>query len=99
MEVAPPTKPTCKRYHERMDAESIVQYLVLDLDFPRSMRFCVGRCLESLRGITGGISGRQARTEAERRLGRLESELRYADIHVVFANCHCPAKAVTRDPN
>jgi uncharacterized alpha-E superfamily protein len=74
-----------KRYHERMDAESIVQYLVLDLDFPRSMRFCVGRCLESLRGITGGGTGRQPGTEAERRLGRLESELRYADIHEVFA--------------
>jgi uncharacterized alpha-E superfamily protein len=73
-----------KRYHERLDAESIVQYLVLDLDFPRSMRFCVGRCLESLRGITGG-TGQGSGTNAERCLGRLESELRYADIHEVFS--------------
>ena len=73
-----------KRYHERVDAKTIVQYLVLDLDFPRSMRFCVGRCLESLRGITGGAFHSSA-TEAERRLGRLESELRYADINEIFA--------------
>lgn len=73
-----------KRYHDRMDAESIVQYLVFDLDFPRSMRFCVGRCLESLHGITGG-GNHSSSTEAERRLGRLESDLRYADIREVFA--------------
>jgi len=73
-----------KRYHERLDAETIVQYLVFDLDFPRSMRFCVGRCLESLRGVTGGNSS-QVGTGAERRLGRLESELRYADIHEVVS--------------
>lgn len=72
-----------KRYHDRLDAETIVQYLVFDLDFPRSMRFCVGRCLESLRGVMAG-SNSSAGTGAERRLGRLESELRYADIHEVF---------------
>lgn len=73
-----------KRYHDRLDAESIVQYLVLDLDFPRSMRFCVGRCLESLKGISGAGEHRFG-NEAERSLGRLESNLRYADVHEVFS--------------
>lgn len=68
-----------KRHQDRLEPENIVQYLVLDLDFPRAMRFCVARCLESLRAITGSQEERYG-SEAERLLGRLDSDLRYADV-------------------
>ena len=58
-------------------------YLVLDPDFPRAVRFCVARCRESLHEISGGdIDGYGS--EAERRLGRLDGELRYIDVGEIF---------------
>jgi uncharacterized alpha-E superfamily protein len=67
----------------RIDAPSVVHYLVLEADFPRAMRFGVARCLESLREIAGGDDDAYA-SEAERLLGRLDSELRYMDITEIF---------------
>ncbi len=68
---------------DRIDAPSVVRYLVLDADFPRAMRFGVARCLESLREISGGDDDGYG-TEAERLLGRLDSELRYMDVGEIF---------------
>src|SRR4051812_12382882 len=72
-----------REYHDRIDPEGVVQYLVLDADFPRAMKFCVARCCESLREISGG-DGEGFGSEAERRLGRLDSELRYVDVGEIF---------------
>ncbi len=68
-----------KQARERVDPIGVVRYLLLEGEFPRSMRFGVARCLESLRCIAGG-SG----TDAERHLGKLDSELRYMDIDDLF---------------
>jgi uncharacterized alpha-E superfamily protein len=68
-----------REHHDRIDPLGVVRYLVLDADFPRAMRFCVARCMESLRAIAGDAGGGFG-TEAERLLGRLDSELRYLDI-------------------
>jgi uncharacterized alpha-E superfamily protein len=73
-----------REYHDRIDPEGVVRYLVLDADFPRAMRFCVARCVESLREIAGGDED-EYRSEAERQLGRLDSELRYIDVDEIFA--------------
>jgi uncharacterized alpha-E superfamily protein len=72
-----------REHHDRIDPEGVVRYLVLDADFPRAMRFCVARCVESLREIAGGDED-EYRSEAERQLGRLDSELRYIDVHEIF---------------
>ncbi len=72
-----------REHHDRIDPEGVVRYLVLDADFPRAMRFCVARCCESLREIAGGDED-EYRTEAERQLGRLDSELRYIDVDEIF---------------
>jgi uncharacterized alpha-E superfamily protein len=72
-----------RTYHDRLDPQSVVRYLVLDPDFPRAVRFCVARCRESLHEISGGdIDGYGS--EAERRLGRLDGELRYIDVDEIF---------------
>ncbi len=68
---------------DRVDPLSVIRFLVLDPDFPRAVRFCVARCRESLREIVGGDDDEVA-IEAERLLGRLESELRYIDVGEIF---------------
>lgn len=72
-----------REHHDRIDPEGVVRYLVLNSDFPRAMRFCVARCCESLREIAGG-DGEEYGTEAERQLGRLDSELRYMDVEEII---------------
>ncbi len=73
-----------REYQDRVDGESVVRYLVLDADFPRAVRFCVARCRESLHEIGGGGDDDEYASEAERRLGRLEGELRYIDVREIF---------------
>jgi len=67
--------------HSKLDPVEIVSYLLLQVEFPRSMRFGVARCLESLRWISGG---REYVTMAERHLGKLDSDLRYMDVEELF---------------
>ncbi len=74
-----------REHHDRIDPESVVRYLVLDPSFPRAMRFCVARCCESLREIAGAAEGGALTTEADRVLGRLDSELRYLDVGEIFS--------------
>ena len=74
-----------REHHDRIEPETVVRYLVLDPDFPRAMRFCVTRCVDSLREISGGDDDEGYSSEAERLLGRLDSELRYVDVHEIFA--------------
>jgi uncharacterized alpha-E superfamily protein len=71
-------------HHDRIDPEGVVRYLVLDAYFPRAMRFCVARCCESLREIAGRGEEAGYSTEAERLLGRLDSDLRYIDVNEIF---------------
>lgn len=72
-----------RQTQDEVHSEAVVHYLVLDRIFPRSMRFSVDRCCESLRTITGS-DGDHVDTEAERLLGRLDSELRYLDVEELF---------------
>ena len=68
---------------DRVEPLGVIRFLVLDPDFPRAIRFCVARCRESLREVVGGDEDEDV-TEAERLLGRLESELRYIDVGEIF---------------
>lgn len=70
-----------KQARARVDPVGVVGYLLLEAEFPRSMRFSVARCLESLRWVAGGA---QTGTAAERHLGRLDSDLRYMDVDDLF---------------
>jgi len=68
-----------REFQDRIEPANVIRYLVLGADFPRSMRFCVARCLESLREIAGDGDDDSYATEAERLLGRLDSDLRYLE--------------------
>lgn len=78
------TEAYLRQHHEQIDPEGVVRYLVLNPDFPRAIRFCVARCCDSLRAIGGETGNPELITEAERRLGRLESELRYMSVDEIL---------------
>jgi uncharacterized alpha-E superfamily protein len=68
---------------DRVEPLGVIRFLVLNPDFPRAIRFCVARCRESLQEIAGGDDDEYG-SEAERLLGRLDSELRYIDVGEIF---------------
>ncbi len=68
-----------RQSHEQIEPRRVVGFLLLDPDFPRSMRFGVDRCCDSLAWISVGESDGW-NSQAERLLGRLGSDLRFVDI-------------------
>ena len=71
-----------RRVRGRIAPEHVVGFLMLDQDFPRSVRYCLSRAEESLRAITGSPKG-TFQLKAEKLLGRLRSEFEFtqaADI-------------------
>lgn len=60
----------------RISPDRVVEFLLLDHEFPRSVRFCLGNAEHSLHAITGTPMGTY-RNKAEQRLGQLSSEMSY----------------------
>ena len=63
--------------------EAVSEFLLLDRNFPRSILRCVRRAQESLHSISGEPLG-SFKSESERLLGRLRSELDYAKIEEIM---------------
>lgn len=63
--------------------EAVSEFLLLDRNFPRSILRCVRRAQESLHSISGEPLG-SFKNESERLLGRLRSELDYAQIEEIM---------------
>ena len=63
--------------------DKTAEFLILDRDFPRSVRNCLKRADDSLHAVTGTPKG-SFRNPAERRLGRLVAELDYTVIEEVI---------------
>ncbi len=61
----------------------VAELLLLNEDFPRSVRFCVTELNRALRGISGVPDGRCC-NEAERRAGRLVAQLQFSTIDEIF---------------
>ena len=68
----------------RISPESVVDFLLLDQEFPRSIHFCVMCAEESLRAISASPPG-TFRNRAEQRLGLLRSELAYAQVYDIIS--------------
>lgn len=68
-----------RRAYGRIDPSNVVDFLILNPRFPRSLRFCVRQADESLRAISGspphGFTNR-----AEQLLGQLNSELSFTTV-------------------
>ena len=77
-------EPYLRVYTADMQPRFILEFLLLDEDFPRSVRFCTARIEEHLTSISrhvesAGVSG------PDRLAGRLRARLQYADIGEVQA--------------
>ncbi len=70
-----------KRYHT-ITVYRVVEFLILDIAFPRAVHFCIAEADDSLRQLTGAAD-RSYRNLAEQRLGRLRAELAYGDVKVI----------------
>ena len=60
-----------RKKHSHLQHIKVAEFLILDREFPRSMRYCLIQSEESLRAITGSPSGTYA-NPAEQQLGRLK---------------------------
>jgi uncharacterized alpha-E superfamily protein len=72
-----------KRYG-RFDHRDVLEFIVLDRLFPRSIRHCLDNAQKSLCAITGTPADTSG-TKPERRLGLLAAEYEYAIIDDIVA--------------
>jgi uncharacterized alpha-E superfamily protein len=73
-----------RQRHGRIAPHDVVEFLLLDREFPRAIFFCLDRAEEFLRAISGSEPGRFT-NPAEQLLGRLRSELAYAQAYDILA--------------
>lgn len=77
-----------RRRHHRITPDRVVDFLLLDRWFPRSVHYCLVKSEDSLRAIDGTAPGTHGNA-AERRLGRLRAEIAYARVEdVIRAGLH-----------
>ena len=77
-----------RQRHGMVRLDRTADFLILDSEFPRSVRNCLRRADESLHAITGAPPG-TFRNLAERRLGRLASRLDYTAVdEVIITGLH-----------
>jgi uncharacterized alpha-E superfamily protein len=74
-----------RKRHGRFSRERIVDFLLLDREFPRSVQHCLSGAEESLHAITGTPMG-TFRNSAEQLLGQLRSELAFALPQEIIAD-------------
>ncbi len=77
-----------RRVRGRIAPEHVVGFLMLDRDFPRSVRYCLSRAEESLRAVTGSSEGTY-QLKAEKLLGRLRSDFEFTQSSdIIQAGLH-----------
>ena len=72
-----------KQFH-RIVPRQVCNFLIFDSDFPRAIHCCLKNAQDALHKITGTPRG-EVSNPAEKRLGRLCSDLDYSDIDDVIA--------------
>jgi uncharacterized alpha-E superfamily protein len=68
----------------RITPAGVAEFLILDPEFPRSIRFCLFQVEQSLHQITGTPLG-MWRNPVERNVGRVRSELEYVTISEIVS--------------
>ncbi|HEX5397857.1 MAG TPA: alpha-E domain-containing protein [Verrucomicrobiae bacterium] len=70
-------------YGVEVTPRQTVEFLLLNEDFPRSVRFSVGKLNDAMRRISGCAEGRFCNT-AEKLAGRLLAELQFSTVDEIF---------------
>ena len=73
-----------RKKFRRITPTDVALFLIQDLEFPRSIRYCLVKAQGSLHEITGTDMG-TFKSKAERQLGRLRSDLDYANIDEIVS--------------
>ncbi|HEX4413025.1 MAG TPA: alpha-E domain-containing protein [Lacipirellulaceae bacterium] len=73
-----------RQRHGRISPVSVVNFLILDREFPRAVLHCLTRANESLHSISGTFTGGYTNL-AERQLGQLRAELAYTQADDVIS--------------
>lgn len=76
---------TYRRLYGRIQPTDVVDFLILNASFPRSLRFCVREAESSLRAISG-TPAHTFSNPAEQLLGQMSSQLNYARANDILAN-------------
>jgi uncharacterized alpha-E superfamily protein len=74
-----------RRVHGVLDAKKIALFLVLNAEFPRSLRHNIFRVQEACHALTKNPIG-SYHTDSEKELGKLRASLDYADQEELFYN-------------
>lgn len=74
-----------RKRHGRLSPDRIVDFLLLDGEFPRSFRYCISVADRALHLITGTAVGSFS-CDAEQRMGVLRSELDFAAVEPILAS-------------
>ena len=74
-----------RQRHGRISPVNVVNFLILDREFPRAVLHCLTRANESLHAISGTFTGGFSNL-AEQRLGQLRAELAYTQAEDVVAS-------------
>jgi uncharacterized alpha-E superfamily protein len=72
-----------RKRHGRIAPDRIVEFLLLDHEFPRALRYCIGRADRSLHVITGS-SADSFSCGSEQWLGLLRSELDFTRVETIL---------------
>lgn len=72
-------EPYLRRYTADVQPRKILEFLLLDQDFPRSLRFCTDRIEEHLTAASRHVEA-AGHAAPERLAGRLKARLQYADM-------------------
>jgi uncharacterized alpha-E superfamily protein len=73
-----------RRRHGRILPEKVVDFLVLDREFPRAVLYCLERAEECLNNLSGTPMG-SFRNNAEKNVSRLRSNLAYTNVEEVIS--------------
>jgi uncharacterized alpha-E superfamily protein len=86
----------CRHYTADVRSERVMEFLLLDADFPRSVRFAAGAAESALR-VLARLSGRRSGGDAERLAGRLYALLDYAQVgEILNDNPHAYLAGISR---
>ena len=75
----------CKVYTADVTPDRVLEFLLLDEEFPHSVRFSIDTMQRALDAIEGGGEGRSRAEPLRRLMGRVQSSLRYSSVEEIVA--------------
>ncbi len=74
-----------KAKHQQISIDKVLDFLILDNQFPRSIIYCIQRADESLHCISNSPSGTY-NNETEKQMGKVLSDLRFVSVDEIIEN-------------